>query len=230
MGERPRLLDLFCGEGGAGHGYALAGFDVTGVDIVPRPRYPYDFVQGDALDYLTGHGHEYDAIHASPPCQRYSIATAAINRDNHPDLVEPTRRALLALGRPWVLENVPGAPMTNALMLCGSMFGLHAYDPQTDGDVVLRRHRLFDSSDLLWPPSVCNHDPADVVAGVYGGGSHSLERARKILKGGYTPSTRVRKALMGMPWATQEGVNLAIPPAYTEWIGAQLLAHLEAAA
>jgi DNA (cytosine-5)-methyltransferase 1 len=140
---KPRLLDLFCCEGGAGTGYHRAGFDVTGVDV-DRARgkwYPYQFVHADALAYLAEHGHEYDAIHASPPCQRYSQATAGAPtaRDAHADLLPPTLDLLGRLELPWVVENVPGAPMPTTLILCGSMFDLTATDD--DGSQLrLQRH------------------------------------------------------------------------------------------
>jgi len=155
-GDRPRLLDLFCCEGGAGKGYAEAGFEVFGVDLFrhkdergrlvgpTQSRYPFPSHQGDALEFLAEHGGEFDAIHASPPCQAYSI-TKHSHGNTHPELVDVTRALLVASGRPWVMENVPGAPMPGALVLCGSEFFLRAYD--TDGRLLaLRRHRLFESS------------------------------------------------------------------------------------
>jgi len=120
-------------------GYHLAGFEVTGVDIQPQPRYPFRFVQADALAYLADHGHEYDAFHASCPCQLYS-ATQRIQGRDHPDLIGATRTALENTGRPWVIENVPGAPLRDPVLLCGAMFGLRTY-----------RHRLFETSRL--PPA-----------------------------------------------------------------------------
>lgn len=140
-----RLLDLFCGAGGAGRGYQLAGFDVTGVDIAPQPRYPGTFVQGDALTFpLDG----FDAIHASPPCQAYARVTGwRGDRGRHADLVEATRARLIASGVPWVIENVPEAPVRPDLVLCGSHFGLG-----------VRRHRVFETSwraFALSPP--CRH-------------------------------------------------------------------------
>ena len=143
--SRPKLLDLFCGAGGCSVGYHRAGFDVTGVDARPQPSYPFAFVQADALAYLGEHGREYDAVHASPPCQRYSIARRIHgNGETHPDLLEPTRAALVSNGRPWIIENVPGAPVRFPVLLCGLMFGLRVF-----------RHRLFESSVLLFcpPPS-----------------------------------------------------------------------------
>lgn len=216
---RPRLLDLFCGAGGAAAGYAAAGFDVVGVDLAPQPRFPYEFVQSDALDYLIAHGAEFDVIHASPPCQLYSKITGqhgAAQRASHPDLVEPTRQLLIAAGRPYVIENVEGAPLVEPMMLCGTMFGL--------GTTIagewrpLRRHRLWESSVWLWPPQACAHIRGQRSVYVYGhaGGSSSRD--------GWTAgSTDDWRAAMGIDWMTGDELAEAIPPAYTEWIGRQLI-------
>jgi DNA (cytosine-5)-methyltransferase 1 len=143
-----RLLDLFCGAGGAGMGYHRAGFEVVGVDIKPQPRYPFEFHRADALEYLNQHWREFDIIHASPPCQFYSRATKMNGtKHNHPDLLQPTIDALDATGKPYIVENVPGAPMKNYLMLCGTMFGLRVF-----------RHRLFVTSpQIMFSPFSCNH-------------------------------------------------------------------------
>jgi DNA (cytosine-5)-methyltransferase 1 len=216
-----RLLDLFCCEGGAAMGYHRAGFEVVGVDIDPQPRYPFEFHQGDALEFLAEHGHEFDVIHASPPCQAYSV-TKHTHSKQHPELIGPTRDALLKVGRPYVLENVVGAPVENPLLLCGTMFGLRATDD--DGTPLrLERHRLFESSIYLHAPSPCYHDKRVQVGGVYSGGSSSIERAKYVRHGGYAPVASVRRDLMGMEWATMHGLNQAIPPAYTEFIGLQLM-------
>ena len=134
-----RLLDLFCGAGGAAVGYHRAGFDdITGVDIKPMPRYPFEFVQGDALEYVIEHGAEFDVIHASPPCQAYSVETPIKYKHTHPDLIEPTRKALEKVGKPYIIENVSGArsKLYRSVMLCGTMFGLNIW-----------RHRYFET----WP-------------------------------------------------------------------------------
>src|SRR5690554_2039294 len=123
--SKPRLLDLFSCAGGAGVGYARSGFDVVGVDNKPQKHYPFEFHQDDALRYLAEHWEEFDAIHASPPCQVYSATKHAhAGAGNHPDLLEPTREAVRATGLPYVIENVEGAPLLDPLTLCGSEFGL----------------------------------------------------------------------------------------------------------
>lgn len=220
------MLDLFCCQGGAAKGYARAGFELTGVDMSPQRHYPYRFVQADALEYLAEHGRAYDVIHASPPCQAYS-QTRHAHKKQHPDLLVPTRLALQKTGRPYVIENVPGAPLINPLILCGASFGLTAKD--IDGTrLVLKRHRLFESSLPLMALE-CEHlsyqDRGYRIGGVYGGGSTTKEKA-KVRRGGYTPATSIQAQLMGIDWMTQEGLEQAIPPAYTEFLGHQLRALL----
>ena len=167
---RPRILDLFSGAGGAGMGYSRAGFDVVGVDIAFQKNYPFTFHQGDALEFCREHGHEFDAIHASPPCQAFTALRTMPNAKEHKDLLTPTRELLQEMGLPYVIENVPGAPMHNYVMLCGSMFGLGCADAE------LRRHRHFET----WPFSVltppCAHGWKQRVIGVYGG--HARDRRR----------------------------------------------------
>jgi DNA (cytosine-5)-methyltransferase 1 len=219
---RPRLLDLFCGAGGAAMGYHRAGFDIVGVDINPQPRYPFRFIRADALDYLAdeiesiGDGnHYFDAIHASPPCQAYSQAALAQRNvgKEYPDLLAPTRDRLGATGLPWVIENVPGAPMRPDYKLCGCRFGLK-----------LRRERWFETSwhafELV--PSCVHLEP---VVSVVGHGTPSWVR----MKLGYNPSIHDYRAAMGIDWMNRDELSQAIPPAYTEHIGAQLLAILETA-
>lgn len=223
---RPRLLDLFCGAGGASMGYYRAGFDVVGVDIKPQRHYPFEFHQADAMTYpLDG----FDAIHASPPCQTYSI-TKHTHSKEYPDLVDATRDRLIEPGVPWVMENVIGAPMPNALVLCGTMFALTA-DDLDDTPLFLRRHRLFETSHLVFGPGPCRcaamKGAGWHVGGVYGGGAHDRAWAREHRKGGYTPHVSVRRSLMGIDWMPEKPLNEAIPPAYTEWIGRQLLAAIE---
>lgn len=238
MSGQPRMLDLFCGEGGASAGYHQAGFDVVGVDIVSKRanRYPFEFVQSDAIEYVLEHGHEFDAIHASPPCQGYSRGTAAIpdRLARYDRLIAATREALEIVGRPWVIENVADArsELRMPFMLCGRMFGLGATDD--DGTpLVLDRHRMFEvSPDLalaIFPPVHVQHDRTVQVAGVYGGARRDKTEAREVRKGGYVPpSLDVLRALIGADWMSEEGCFLSIPPAYSEFIGRQLIEHLAA--
>jgi DNA (cytosine-5)-methyltransferase 1 len=191
-------------------GYHRAGFDVTGVDNWPQPRYPFTFVQADAMTFpLDG----YDAIHASPPCQAFSAITHVLGDPaSHPDLLTPTRLRLLGQPAPWVIENVPGAPMRVDLKLCGCMFGLG-----------VRRERWFETScrlfDLRQP---CWHP--ERVVGVYG---HSGPRPGSgKLSGRLATWSRA----MGIDWMEALELGQAIPPAYTEYIGALLLEHVAASA
>jgi DNA (cytosine-5)-methyltransferase 1 len=212
MSDRPRLLDLFCGAGGAGAGYHRAGFDVTGVDIEPMPRYPFTFVQADALEYVAEHGHEYDAIHASPPCQGYSVMAHATGREA-PRLIPVTRKALRSTGKPYVIENVELAhrELRNYITLCGTQFGLK-----------VRRHRLFEMSPAyygLMSPCACQNG---VKRGVLVGQmlSGKVAPGRTPRTGLYTESDR-REAI-GVPWMTTMEARQAIPPAYTAFVGQQL--------
>ncbi|WP_104128074.1 DNA cytosine methyltransferase [Cryobacterium sp. Y57] len=226
--RKPKLLDLFCCAGGAGVGYSRAGFEVYGVDIVPQKNYPFEFHQADALEYLREHGHEFDAIHASPPCQVYS-KTAHLHDNPHPDLLVPTRAALIESGLPYVIENVEGAPLFSPMTLCGSEFGLRA--PDVDGlPLALRRHRLFESNIWLMGAGGCQHDDTQ-VAGSYTAGRHRTpaHRDNPDRQGGYTPALSVRAELLGIDWKMNEHeLAQAIPPAYSEFLGAQLLSSLHA--
>ena len=233
--RRPRLLDLFCGEGGAGMGYRRAGFDVTGVDAdrARLARYPFATIRADALEYLLAHGHEYDAVHASPPCQGYTRGTVALpdREERYDRLIAATRAALASIGRPWVIENVEGArrELRTPVLLCGRMFNLSATDD--DGTpLVMDRHRLFESSELLIAPEHERHDRRMQVAGSYGGARRDKHEARHVRKGGYVPTVDVQRALLGTLWMSEKGCQLSIPPVYTEYLGRQLIEHLEAAA
>ena len=153
-------------------GYSRAGFDeIIGVDIAPQPRYPFEFVQADALEFLADHGHEFDAIHASPPCQPFTALRTMWNSRPHQDLLTPSRALLKKLRRPYVIENVPGAPMEGAyIQLCGSMFGLGT------GEAELRRHRLFELGGFYLLTPQCLHYQRDLVIGVYGGHGRDWRR------------------------------------------------------
>lgn len=220
--SRPRLLDLFSGAGGCAVGYAAAGFDVTGVDIEPMPRYPFRFVQADALAYVAKHGHEFDAIHASPPCQAYTSLQALHKHVERDDLLAPTREELRRSGRPWVIENVPGSPVRSGVMLCGSMFGLGARC--RDGEIhQLRRHRYFEASFLILGPACCH---VGRPVGVYGNGGGHPGRANQPGINGFTGNAQERREAMGIDWMNRGELSQAIPPAYTRFIGDQLMQAL----
>ena len=215
----PRLLDLFCGAGGAGMGYHRAGFEVVGVDVHPQPRYPFEFHQADALEWLDeGGAVGFDAIHASPPCQAYSSLRALTPRD-HPELVEPIRERLRASGLPYIIENVVGAPLLGAVTLCGSSFGLP-----------LRRHRLFESNCPLLVPS-CAHEQLPAIWHVPLGDPRRNKQPSRFV--GVYGSTRYRgedanrRQAMGIEWMNRKELTQAIPPAYTELLGHQLMAAVD---
>jgi len=228
------MLDLFSGEGGAGAGYHAAGWDVTGVDNSQTrlDSYPFATVKADAIEYALEHGHEFDAIHASPTCTGYSRGTAALpdRFDRYDRLIGAVREALLEVGKPYVIENVEDArrELVNPLLLCWSMFREPGSVIDTDGTpLTMRRHRLFESNVMLTAPGHCRH-PRDVqVAGAYGGARRNAREAREVRKGGYVPkSVDVLRDLIGAPWMGERGLFLSIPPAYTEHIGAQLIEAL----
>ncbi len=212
---RPRLLDLFCGAGGAAMGYHEAGFDVVGVDIEPQPNYPFEFLRADALTVsLDG----FDAIHASPPCQAYSSLSGLTTTD-YPRLIEPVRGRLATSGRPYVIENVVGAPLRAPVRLCGSSFGLRVW-----------RHRLFEMSSppLFVPP--CSHAEFPLPLDVTGTGGPS-SRPRSAPGGGLSrkPATlQEARDAMGIDWMSRRELADAIPPAYTRFIGGYLLAEVQA--
>lgn len=212
------MLDLFCCAGGAAMGYHRAGFEVTGVDIAPQPRYPFRFVQADFHDLDSDYLAQFDAIHASPPCQGYSDLKARNKGRVYPMLVEPVREALRDSNRPYVIENVCGAPLVDYVVLCGTMF---------DGLRVLR-HRLFESNfPILIPP----HGKHPLV--------HTLDKRKRhygktdewtdfvSVNGGGNCTVAAAKDAMDIDWMTKKELNEAIPPAYTEHVGRHLIAACE---
>lgn len=221
---KPRLLDLFCGAGGCAKGYHDAGFEVVGVDIEPQPHYPYTFIQADALTFpLKG----FDAIHASPPCQGYSrsLGIARIHGiKEHPLLIGDIRKRLEDSALPWVIENVEGADLPDAIELCGSMFGLP-----------IRRHRWFSSSILLFAPGPCRHTDAfynPIGNKIRGYGRFASGKTYRTADG----STRKRegyyklavgRTAMEIDWMSMKEISQAIPPAYTRWIGEQLMQYIQ---
>ena len=210
---RPLLLDLFCGAGGAAMGYHRAGFRVVGVDNKFQKNYPFEFHQGDALEFCRNHGNEFDAIHASPPCQRYSRCNTmhTTRMKEYPDLIVPTRDVLRSVCKKYVIENVPGSPLQRPIQLCGLMFGLRLF-----------RHRLFESNVFLMTP----YHPAHT--------GHRVGENGFVCMAGHGDSGRGRipadhrnvsswKCAAGIDWMTRYEMAQAIPPAYTEFIGRQLM-------
>lgn len=219
---RPRLLDLFCGEGGCSAGYVRAGFDVFGIDTAKQTRYPHEFLQVDALDFLAEVSPgDFDLIHASPPCKSEN-PLRHLHDVEHPDLLTPTLAMLRAGTTPWIVENVEATDkMPGALVLCGEAFGLGAvcrdgvYRP-------LKRHRLFESS-LPLMSSGCACSGRQPV-GIYGhGGGGQMTR-------GYKATLADARASMGIDWMSRRGISQAIPPAYTEYLGEQAIDLIRVAA
>jgi DNA (cytosine-5)-methyltransferase 1 len=203
-------------------GYHRAGFDVVGVDIEPMPRFPFEFHQADALEYASEHWQEFDAIHASPPCQRFSKMSACRPglADDYPDLISPTRELVKATGLPYVIENVVGSPLIDPVMLCGSMFGRVTYWPE-HGWFGLERHRLFESSFDIFSPGRCDH--IFYAMPVYG---HNPGTNRPLFRG--DGCAQACRDVMGIDWMTREELAEALPPAYTEYVGLVMLARMRA--
>ena len=231
-------MDLFCGPGCAAEGYQNAGYECVGVDIEEQPHYPGQFIHADVTtavvegDWLyIGNHHmnlrSFQFIHASPPCQPYSaLRSTSLPTRNHSALVPKIEALLSDTGLPWVLENVPGSPVTNPLVLCGSMFGLGAIC--SDGVYrQLRRHRLFSCSHLLFSPGPCRHEGQ--ALGVYGHGRWAPVRDGR--RGGYQGTSDEKRAAMGVQhWVTGHEISQGVPPAYTKYIAELLAPALECAA
>lgn len=209
-------LDLYCGGGGAGQGYFLAGYDVTGVDIDQQPKYPrqLQFIQTDALGVLRdiNYCRQFDLIHASPVCKRYSTITkTAGTSEDHPDDIAEVRELLQEISKPYVIENVPGAPLRNYVELCGTMFGLNVI-----------RHRWFECWPEVWfPPFTCNHQKTVVAHGR----RPDREKHYAAVTGHFSDVEFAQES-MGVDWLGQKELSQAIPPAYTSWIGEQMKKHI----
>jgi DNA (cytosine-5)-methyltransferase 1 len=226
---KPRLLDLFCGAGGAAMGYSRAGFEVVGVDIAPQPNYPFEFVQADALEFLEdwSYGFEdygFNAIHASPPCQAHTTMSnrwrgAGGKADEHINLIPPTRELLQETGLPWVIENVPGAKphLRSPVVINGPNVSLFR----------LARPRLFEASFVILVP---NHQKAVDPVGVYGEAPDGrlLRKRADGTEQHAARSLEEGREVMGIDWMDWDELKEAISPAYTELIGAQLMAYLKA--
>jgi DNA (cytosine-5)-methyltransferase 1 len=214
---KPIVIDLFCGAGGASAGYASAGFDVIGVDVEPQPRYPYEFIQDDwesplwVLPGLFEREDRFYLIHASPPCQRYAPMTKSWRReDEHPDLIAKVRERLSEIDAPYIIENVPGAPLIEPTTLCGSMFGLGAMGRQ------LRRHREFETNFDLSQPRPCDHQGYALEVHGHSGGRSRRDRRPFANVGAWREG-------MGIDWMLGREIVEAIPPAFTKWVGESLL-------
>lgn len=208
---QPRVLDLFCCAGGATRGYQLAGFHVTGVDIAPQPRYCGNaFVQADAVEYAAAHAHRFDFVHASPPCQRYTLCQRIQDRD-HPDLIDPVRQILCRSGVPYVIENVMGAPLENPVVLCGAMFGLRTY-----------RHRGFEASFPLTAPPHPEHTAPNAKMG------RPVRDGEFMHIVGNFSNAPLARQILGTPWMTRNEMREAIPPAYSHHIGQAAARHFAA--
>lgn len=222
-----RAIDLFCGAGGAAMGLHRAGFEVVGVDIKPQKNFPFEFRHGDALEAdLSG----FDFVWASPPCQSHTALKTMHNAKKHADLIPSTRAKLEAWGGPWIMENVVGAPLRNPATLCGTMFALGC------GDAELRRHRLFECSFTILTPE-CSHGWRSETLGVYGGHLRNRRRARtigiygegirdsvrKVDKGVEDFNVKQGREAMGIEWMTLAELCQAIPPAYSEFLGRQII-------
>ena len=209
---KPRALDLFCCAGGASRGLVDAGYEVTGVDLVPQPSYPYKFVEGDALDFDV---RDYDLIWASPPCQAF---TAYARRHGHvkprPNLIPAVRNLLANSGTPYIIENVPGARehMKEPVVLCGSMFGLD-----------VRRHRLFETSFTVRQPR-CRHD---LQTPRFPPATNRKNLRRTVEVGVWRIPLDIQRRAMGIDWMTREELSQAIPPAYAEYLAVELRQSLE---
>ncbi len=205
------VLDLFCKAGGAAMGYHLAGFDVIGVDIDHQKNYPFEFIQADALGYLSKYHHKYDVIHASPPCQRFSGLTPPQYRNKHPDLIKPLREILLSIGKTYVIENVPGArhELESPIKLCGTMFGLKVF-----------RHRYFEISPqvILLTPQ-CKHDFYPIVV------SGTTKRIKPGHKKRREHTAQECRDAMDIQWMIKKELDEAIPPAYTKFIGRAIMEY-----
>lgn len=210
--DRPyRLLDTFCGAGGCAVGFARAGFEVIGVDLVHQPRFPFRFVRADAIEFIRRFGDQFDVIHTSPPCQAYSPLRFLHPDIGYPELIPKVRETLIASRVPWIIENVMTAPLEGRFVLCGGMFGLRTY-----------RHRRFESSLELVAPFHPRHlnSPANNKR------RKAWDEGRHITVTGNTGRAIASEAL-GIDWMTGEELSQAIPPAYTEYIGHQILKHFD---
>lgn len=223
MKRKPKLLDLFCGVGGAGEGYQRAGFEVTGVDNIEQPNNPHKFILDDALEYLIKYGNNYDVIHASPPCQLYSVSTYQFRKKGkvYPNLIPPLKEVLDKLEKPYIIENVPLAPIRSDVVFKGYVFGLKVIRERKfelgNGLFILQQEMYKTNKQVKKGDFV-------TVAGKGSLKSHKNDHDFKHSKGSILENWRFA---LGIPWAkTYKELANAIPPAYTEYIGQQILYQL----
>jgi len=205
-----KLLDLFCCEGGAGMGYAMAGFDITGVDINYYSRNPHKLIVGDAMEFLDKHGKDFDFIHASPPCQGYSHLTPKDHKEKYPKLIPLLRDLLTKIGKPYVIENVAGAKgeLVNPLMLCGSMFKLRC-----------QRHRYFETSFSVIAPRKCDHSRIPLLVTT----ASKASREKRFILGMKPKTVKNAPLAYGINWMSFNGLKECVPPAYTKYIAEHYL-------
>jgi DNA (cytosine-5)-methyltransferase 1 len=226
--HRPVVIDSMCCEGGAAAGLWDAGFQPIGIDHDQRAlkRYPFPHFPGDVFTLVPTLVAMFGAVAvwASPHCQPHSASKHAHSKQ-YPDQLEDTRALLRATGLPYIIENVERAPLLDPITLCGATFGLTAIDD--DGQrLVMRRHRKFETNaHLFGQPCECAEYKRRGyrVAGAYGGGSSDKQHAQHVRRGGYTPSKRVQENMLGIGWMTRHGLNQSVPPAYSRYLGVQLM-------
>lgn len=208
MTYKPLLLDLCCKAGGASKGYADVGFEIIGVDIEPQPHYPYEFHCADAIEFLKKHHKEFVAVHTSPPCQEYTQATKQwrMAGRQYPRLIETLRDLLAKFKKPYVIENVPDAPLINPITLCGTMFGIKTY-----------RHRIFETSFKVPQPLHASHTTKQIKMG------RPVKDGEYIQLVGHFSNVPYGRKVMGIPWMTQHELAEAIPPCYTALVGKYLM-------
>lgn len=210
--ETFNLLDLYCCGGSAGFGYEQSGFNVIGVDLFDQPKHKGNFIQSDAISFVSEFGHLFDAIHASPPCQEYSMSSMQFRKSGKKciDLIDSTREALVKTGKPYIIENVPGSPLINPITLCGSMFGMRTY-----------RHRLFESNIDIVEPEHPNHIWKNAKMG------RPIKDDEFIQYVGHFPGVKFVQEMCGTPWLGQKELAQSIPPQYTKYIGNILIEHIK---
>lgn len=208
MTRKPRALDLFCGAGGVSVGLHRAGFDPIGVDIEPQPNYPFPFIQADAR-IPPVRLQDFDYVWASPKCQDSSPLRFRTKK-RYEQQIPWVREMLVASGRPYTIENVPGSPLGYYITLCGEMFGLRTI-----------RHRRFETSWLMFQP----HHPPHTAATSTKKRRHGFDRGMHISITGDVGSW-CGPACMGIDWMTGNELSQAIPPAYSEFVGRAALAHM----